>query len=173
VIYGKGKFRNPSLIRLCDDPDRSTNSVHSRRVGFMGSGARHWRDEPHEKMCEIGGEPGFERDISAMICFIYLFFYFFFLYPGRMHPVARVTMNRNNESSLKTAFKRALLSRTMHYMFRLQFKPSSGVSNQNTKSNRNGSVVKQLNRFIYLFLSALSIYLFPKLFVLYGYLLLR
>jgi hypothetical protein len=70
----------------------------------------------------------------------------FYLYSGRMHPVAYVTMNRNNEPSLTTAFKRALLSRTIRYMFRLQFKPSSGVSNQNTKSNRNGSVVKQLNR---------------------------
>jgi hypothetical protein len=66
------------------------------------------------------------------------------LYSGRMHPVARATTNRNNEPSLTTAFKRALLSRTIHYMLRLQFKPS-GVSNQNTKSNRNGSVVKRLN----------------------------
>jgi hypothetical protein len=57
-----------------------------------------------------------------------------------------ITMNRNNEPSFTTAFNRALLSRTIHYMFLLQFKPSSGVSNQNTKSNRNGSVVKQLNR---------------------------
>jgi hypothetical protein len=64
-----------------------------------------------------------------------------YLYSGRMHPVACVTMNRNNEPPLTTAFKRALLPRIIHYMFRLQFKPSSGVSNQNTESGHNGSVV--------------------------------
>jgi hypothetical protein len=34
-----------------------------------------------------------------------------YLYSGRVHPVARVTMNRNNEPSLATAFKRDLIVR--------------------------------------------------------------
>jgi hypothetical protein len=54
--------------------------------------------------------------------------------------------NRNNEPSLTTAFKRTLLPRIIHYMFRLQFKPSSGVSNQNTKSGYNGCVVGNESR---------------------------
>jgi hypothetical protein len=39
-----------------------------------------------------------------------------------------VSMIRNNEPSLATVFRRALLTRTIHYMFRLLLKPSSGVS---------------------------------------------
>jgi hypothetical protein len=51
----------------------------------------------------------------------------------------KTTINKTKPSFTITS-KRALLSRTTHYMFWLQTKPSSSVSKQNTESSCNGRI---------------------------------